>query len=95
MYWPRFKYGNRNIGFRVLDAGSSLRFCRSVIAHAVMLARLSLEVTLVANVMVRDVVTVDLSRTFGYCLKLMHQHGIRHLPVVESGEAALSSQFAI
>src|SRR6476620_11716073 len=36
---------------------------------------------------VRDVVTVDLSRTFGDCLKLMHQHGIRHLPVVESGKA--------
>jgi len=80
---------DRNIGFLVvLDAGKlvgvlSERDC----ARRVMLARLSPEVTPVGKVMVRDVVTVDLSRTFGDCLKLMHQHGIRHLPVMESGKA--------
>ena len=35
--------------------------------------------------MVRDVITVDLARTFADCLNLMHQHRIRHLPVVENG----------
>ena len=25
------------------------------------------------------------SHTFADCLRLMHQHGIRHLPVVDSG----------
>ena len=35
--------------------------------------------------MTREVVTVDFSHTFGDCLRLMHQHGIRHLPVVDSG----------
>jgi CBS domain-containing protein len=35
--------------------------------------------------MVRDVVTVDLAKTFADCLKLMHLHRIRHLPVVENG----------
>ena len=35
--------------------------------------------------MIRNVVTVDLSHTFADCLRLMHQHGIRHLPVVDSG----------
>ena len=35
--------------------------------------------------MVRDVVTVDLTQTYADCLRLMHQHGIRHLPVVEGG----------
>jgi CBS domain-containing protein len=39
----------------------------------------------VADVMVRNVVTVDLGRTFAECLKLMHQHGVRHLPVVDAG----------
>ena len=36
--------------------------------------------------MVRKVVTVDLAQTFGDCLRLMHQHGIRHLPVVDAGK---------
>jgi CBS domain-containing protein len=33
--------------------------------------------------MTREVVTVDSSHTYGDCLRLMHQHGIRHLPVVD------------
>lgn len=48
------------------------------------LAGKSPEATPVADIMVRDVITVDLARTFADCLKLMHQHGIRHLPVVEN-----------
>ena len=36
--------------------------------------------------MVRNVVTIDVGRTFADCLRLMHQHGIRHLPVVENGK---------
>ena len=43
------------------------------------------ELTPVADIMVRDVVTVDLGKTFADCLKLMHLHGIRHLPVVDNG----------
>ena len=35
--------------------------------------------------MIRDVVTVGLSHTFADCLRLMHQHGIRHLPVLDGG----------
>ena len=34
--------------------------------------------------MVRDVIKVDLAKTFADCLKLMHLHRIRHLPVVEN-----------
>ena len=30
--------------------------------------------------------SVDPTHTFGDCLRLMHQHGIRHLPVVERGK---------
>lgn len=43
------------------------------------------ELTPVTDIMVRDVITVDLAKTFADCLKLMHQHDIRHLPVVENG----------
>jgi len=43
--------------------------------------------TPVADIMVRDVVTADIGDTFGNCLKRMHDHRIRHLPVVENGVA--------
>ena len=49
------------------------------------LAGKSPEATPVAALMVRDVVTVDIAGTFADCLKLMHEHRIRHLPVVENG----------
>ena len=42
------------------------------------------EFTPVADIMVRDVIKVDLADTFADCLKLMHLHGIRHLPVVDN-----------
>jgi len=79
----------KNIGFLVvLDRGAmvgvlSERDC----ARRVVLANKSLEATPVADVMVRDVVTVGLAHTFADCLRLMHQHGIRHLPVVADGKA--------
>jgi CBS domain-containing protein len=43
------------------------------------------EATPVAEVMVRDVITAGLDRTFADCMKLMHDHRIRHLPVVSNG----------
>jgi CBS domain-containing protein len=43
------------------------------------------EATPVADIMVRDVVKVDVGNTFVDCLKLMHAHRIRHLPVMENG----------
>jgi CBS domain-containing protein len=43
------------------------------------------ERTPVADIMVRDVITIDLAKTFADCLKLMHLHNVRHLPVVENG----------
>ena len=48
-----------------------------------MLAGKSPELTPVADIMVRDVITIDVAKTFGDCLKLMHLHNVRHLPVVE------------
>jgi signal-transduction protein with cAMP-binding, CBS, and nucleotidyltransferase domain len=45
------------------------------------------EATPVADIMVRDVVKADIGNTFADCLKLMHSHHIRHLPVMENGVA--------
>jgi signal-transduction protein with cAMP-binding, CBS, and nucleotidyltransferase domain len=39
--------------------------------------------TPVAQIMVRDVVSVDSQQTFADCLRLMHTHRIRHLPVMQ------------
>ena len=44
------------------------------------------EATPVADIMVRNVVKADIATTFGNCLKLMHEHHIRHLPVIENDD---------
>src|SRR5262245_20539395 len=79
---------DKNIGILLvmeqtaLDGVLTERDC----ARKVVLARKSPEQTPVADIMVRNVITVDLTHTFGDCLRLMHQHGIRHLPVVDKGK---------
>jgi signal-transduction protein with cAMP-binding, CBS, and nucleotidyltransferase domain len=55
-------------------------------ARRIVLGKKSPEATPVADIMVRQVVTVDLAHTFADCLRLMHQHRIRHLPVVDNGK---------
>ena len=77
---------DRNIGFLVvLDNGAivgvlSERDC----VRRVVLAGKSPEATQVADIMVRNVVTTNLESTFGDCMRLMHAHGIRHLPVLDN-----------
>lgn len=79
----------KNIGFLVvLENGNivgvlSERDC----VRRVMLAGKSPEDTLVADIMVREVVTADLKDTFADCMRLMHTHGIRHLPVLDNHKA--------
>jgi CBS domain-containing protein len=51
------------------------------------LAGKSPDTTPVSEIMVRDVVTLDVGQTFADCLKLMHEHRIRHLPITENGVA--------
>jgi len=79
--------GEKNIGFlvvvekRAIVGVLSERDC----VRRLVLAGKSPEATPVSALMVRDVVTVDIAGTFADCLKLMHEHRIRHLPVVENG----------
>jgi CBS domain-containing protein len=54
-------------------------------ARRAVLAKKPLETTPVSDIMTREVVTVDFSHTYADCLRLMHQLGIRHLPVVDRG----------
>jgi len=50
------------------------------------LAGKSPEATPVAGVMVRNVIKADIANSYADCLKLMHEHQIRHLPVMENDE---------
>jgi signal-transduction protein with cAMP-binding, CBS, and nucleotidyltransferase domain len=78
----------KNISFLVvLDRGTLVGVVSERdFVRKVMLRGKPPETTPVAEIMVREVVTVGLSHTFAECLKLMHQHSIRHLPVVDKGE---------
>ena len=76
----------KNIGFLVVvEKGRivgvlSERDC----VRRLVLAGKSAELTAVADIMVRDVIKANATHTFADCLRLMHTHGIRHLPVVEN-----------
>jgi predicted transcriptional regulator len=79
---------DRNIGFlvvldkEVVVGVLSERDC----ARRLVLAGKPPETTPVSDLMVRDVVSVGPAHTFADCLKLMHQHGIRHLPVIDKAK---------
>jgi CBS domain-containing protein len=50
----------------------------------------SLETTPVSDIMVRDVITTDIGNAFADCLKLMHSHRVRHLPLRAGTRRGLS-----
>jgi CBS domain-containing protein len=79
---------DRNVGFLVVldkDAIAGVLSERDCVRRT-MLAGKSPEATPVSDIMVRNVVTAELADTFADCLRLMHQHGIRHLPLVENAK---------
>jgi CBS domain-containing protein len=42
--------------------------------------------TLLADVMTRSPMTLGPDESFGYALLIMHEHGFRHVPVIENGQ---------
>jgi CBS domain-containing protein len=78
---------DKNIGLLVVMENNAIvgvlseRDC----VRRLVLAGKSAEATPVADIMVRDVVKADIGSTFSDCLKLMHSHRVRHLPVMEDG----------
>ena len=71
----------------VLDQGQMVGVVseRDFVAR-VILAKKPSEATPVSDIMARNVITVDLSGTFRDCMKLMQQHNIRYLPVMDGGK---------
>jgi CBS domain-containing protein len=59
---------------------------RDMVRRAGKLGTASLDGLQVADLMTRNVITVDPDERFGHCLSLMDRHGTRHLPVVEAGK---------
>jgi CBS domain-containing protein len=80
---------DKHIGFVVVMDGSEIvgvlseRDC----VRRLILAGKSADTTPVAEIMSRNVVKADVGHTFADCLRLMHEHGIRHLPITENGAA--------
>jgi CBS domain-containing protein len=77
----------KNIGFLVVLEKEAIvgvvseRDC----LRRVVLAGKSPEATAVRDIMVKNFVKVGIEDTFAECLRLMHAHGIRHLPVLTQG----------
>lgn len=87
VFWALQVMVNKNVGLVVVIDDDSLvgvlseRDC----ARRAILLRRSIEATPVADLMTREVITVDPLQTYSECLKLMHEHRIRHVPVMERG----------
>ena len=78
--------GEKDIGLVVVTEHGAIAGVLSErdCVRRLVVAEKSPESTPVADIMVREVIKVDLAKTFADCLKLMHLHRIRHLPVVEN-----------
>ena len=79
---------DKNIGLLVVTENKAIvgvlseRDC----VRRLVLAGKSPEATPVADIMIRNVVKADIANSFSDCLKLMHEHHVRHLPVMEGDE---------
>src|SRR4051812_20546530 len=79
----------RNIGLVVVMENNAIvgvlseRDC----VRRLVLAGKSPEATPVGDIMIRNVVTASITDTFADCMKLMQEHRIRHLPLMENGVA--------
>src|SRR5258705_1297969 len=80
---------DKNIGFLVVVENAAIVGVlseRDCVRRLVLVGK-SPEAAAVGDIMVRNVVKAEMGNTFADCLKLMHEHRIRHLPVVENGVA--------
>jgi CBS domain-containing protein len=74
----------KNIGFLVVlkkEAIVGIVSERDCLRRVVLAAKPP-EAIAVRDIMIKDVVKVGIEATFAECLRLMHAHGIRHLPVL-------------
>jgi CBS domain-containing protein len=61
-------------------------FTERDIVFRVVARGLDAKTTCLGDVMTRQPHTVEPDQPFGYALHVMHEHGFRHLPVIENGK---------
>jgi CBS domain-containing protein len=79
------RMAKKNVGAVVIIKGSRLIgiFTERDVVFRVVARGLDTDKTRVEEAMTRSVHTIDANESFGYALLVMHEHGFRHLPVVE------------
>jgi len=88
VYQALQQMAEHGVGFLVVLDGSRLAGVVSErdYARKVILRDRGSKETPVRDIMTTDVVTVTLDHTIPQCMALMHDHRIRHLPVVDGGK---------
>jgi len=78
----------KNVGAVMVVKGKSLIgiFTERDAVFRVIAERRDVTTTKIGEVMTADPITVSSDEIFGRALLLMHDHGFRHVPVVENGE---------
>lgn len=78
----------KSVGSVVVEQGGALVgiFTERDLMNRVVAAGLDVTTTLLDKVMTHDVVGLEADRPLSHALHLMHQHGFRHVPVLEQGK---------
>jgi CBS domain-containing protein len=78
----------KNVGAILLLEGEALLgiLTERDITFRTVAAGLDPEITQAREVMTPQPITISPLETYGYALLLMHEHGFRHLPVVDNGK---------
>lgn len=80
---------SKNVGAVLVTEGTRLLgiFTERDVVFRVVARGRDAGATLISEVMTPSPHTVEPDKPYGYALLLMHEHGFRHLPVVENGRA--------
>ena len=78
----------RNVGAVMVVAGGKLVgiFTERDAVSRVLARDRDARTTQLAEVMTADPLTVSPDKSFGYALLMMHDHGFRHVPVIDNGK---------
>ena len=77
----------KGVGSVVVESDGALVgiFTERDLMNRVVAAELDVATTVLDTVMTRDVVGLESDKPLSHALHLMHQHGFRHVPVLEQG----------